>query len=115
MKANFFTLSSNEQLAIIRKASDKFDLPEIIIEKDLWICWVLEKLFSLPVQMVFKGGTSLSKVFGLIKRFSEDCDITIDYRNFQKDIDLSSLNRSQLKKLSDQLKEQIREYVGSVH
>lgn len=55
------------------------DVSDIVIEKDLWVCWLLEQLFTLPVQMVFKGATSLSKVFNIIKRFSEDCDITIDY------------------------------------
>lgn len=44
--------------------------------------------------MAFKGGTSLSKVFTLIKRFSEDCDVTIDYRNFQEEIDLEHTSRS---------------------
>jgi hypothetical protein len=55
----------------------------VIIEKDFWVCWILKRLFSDPVlsdQMVFKGGTSLSKVFGLIDRFSEDIDLILDWR-----------------------------------
>lgn len=50
------------------------------VEKDFWICWTLKHLFKLegiPV-LRFKGGTSLSKVFGLIDRLSEDIDISID-------------------------------------
>jgi hypothetical protein len=51
------------------------------VEKDFWVCWVLDALFNgLPVQgprLLFKGGTSLSKAFGLISRFSEDIDITV--------------------------------------
>ncbi|PYU24430.1 MAG: hypothetical protein DMG30_08640 [Acidobacteria bacterium] len=50
------------------------------IEKDFWICWTLKHLFTsegIP-ELRFKGGTSLSKVFGLIDRFSEDIDISID-------------------------------------
>jgi predicted nucleotidyltransferase component of viral defense system len=46
-----------------------------IVEKDFWVCWILKHLFAEPAlkgQMVFKGGTSVSKVFGLIDRFSED-------------------------------------------
>lgn len=57
-----------------------------IIEKDAWVCFVLERLFRLPLLrgegrepgIVFKGGTSLSKAFALIRRFSEDVDLTLD-------------------------------------
>jgi predicted nucleotidyltransferase component of viral defense system len=54
-----------------------------IVEKDFWVCWILKLLFAEPTlkdQMVFKGGTSLSKVFGLIDRFSEDIDLVLDWR-----------------------------------
>jgi hypothetical protein len=54
-----------------------------IVEKDFWVCWILKHLFAEPIlkdQMVFKGGTSLSKVFGLIDSFSEDIDLILDWR-----------------------------------
>ncbi|HKT98993.1 MAG TPA: nucleotidyl transferase AbiEii/AbiGii toxin family protein [Paraburkholderia sp.] len=51
------------------------------VEKDFWVCWILDALFNgLPAQgprLLFKGGTSLSKAFGLISSFSEDIDITV--------------------------------------
>jgi len=51
------------------------------VEKDFWVCWTLDALFNgLPAgtpRLLFKGGTSLSKSFGLIDRFSEDIDITV--------------------------------------
>jgi hypothetical protein len=53
----------------------------IIIEKDFWACWVLKQLFGLhdpPAGLVFKGGTSLSKVWGIINRFSEDVDLSFN-------------------------------------
>lgn len=56
-------------------------LPKPIIEKDFWVCWILARLFGLPdppAGLVFKGGTSLSKIWGLIDRFSEDVDLSID-------------------------------------
>ena len=81
-------------MALIRQAGDKFDIPDIIIEKDFWICWSFGKLFELPEKMAFKGGTSLSKVFGLIKRFSEDVDIIVDYSNFKKDLDFNHTIRA---------------------
>ena len=52
-----------------------------IVEKDFWVCWVLRRLFTLtnaPAGMIFKGGTSLSKVFNAIGRFSEDVDLSFD-------------------------------------
>lgn len=51
------------------------------VEKDFWVCWMFDVLFNgLPEnhpRLLFKGGTSLSKSFGLINRFSEDIDITV--------------------------------------
>jgi Nucleotidyl transferase AbiEii toxin, Type IV TA system len=51
------------------------------VEKDFWVCWTLDALFNGAAadgpRLLFKGGTSLSKAFGLISRFSEDIDITI--------------------------------------
>lgn len=51
-----------------------------IVEKDFWVCWTLKRLFTLanpPAGLIFKGGTSLSKVFGAIERFSEDVDLSL--------------------------------------
>lgn len=55
-----------------------------IVEKDFWVCWTLKRLFSLPgdnPSLVFKGGTSLSKIYQAIKRFSEDIDLSFDRRD----------------------------------
>ena len=52
-----------------------------MIEKDFWVCWTLNRLFTLPeppAKLLFKGGTSLSKVFGIIERFSEDVNLLFD-------------------------------------
>lgn len=51
-----------------------------IIEKDFWVCWILHRLFGIERHrgnLIFKGGTSLSKVFRAIQRFSEDIDLSI--------------------------------------
>lgn len=56
-------------------------LTRAIIEKDFWVCWTLKRLFMLsdtPAGLLFKGGTSLSKVFGVLERFSEDVDLSFD-------------------------------------
>lgn len=108
MNKNYFDLEPDDQRALLRVAEDKLGLSDTIIEKDLWLCWLLEELFALPLKMAFKGGTSLSKVFGLINRFSEDVDITIDYRNFVNEFNFEQASRSQIKKISENLKVQMK-------
>lgn len=74
-------LPQNERELFFRAAIDIKDMPFEIIEKDYWVVWVLKRLFSLEKMkpyLTFKGGTSLSKVYGLIDRFSEDIDLSIE-------------------------------------
>lgn len=62
-------------------AADKLGVSELIVEKDFWVVWILERLFALSPKLgpfTFKGGTSLSKGFKAIERFSEDIDISIE-------------------------------------
>ena len=76
----FTTLSKIERKNLIQKVAFELGMRFDIIEKDIWVCYVLEKLFSieeLKGKIVFKGGTCLSKAYGLIERFSEDIDLTI--------------------------------------
>ncbi len=113
MSKLFFDLPIPQQAALIRQAEYQLGLSEMVIEKDLWVCWLLEKVFALDIPMSFKGGTSLSKAYGLIKRFSEDVDITIDYRHFNPDLDLKNTSRSQIKKISENLKQKLQEYIQS--
>ena len=59
-----------------------------MLEKDVWVVWALETLFAAPVgsHLVFKGGTSLSKAYDVIARFSEDVDLTYDIRAIAPDL-----------------------------
>lgn len=109
MPESFFDLPKVEQKAILAVAEDRLGFPDHIIEKDLWVCWILEQLFMLPLKMAFKGGTSLSKVYRLIHRFSEDVDITIDYKNVLGEIDLQKISRSKLKQLEKDLKKHLKD------
>ena len=73
--------SPQERQIFFTEAEAVLGIPFAIIEKDFWVVWTLERLFSLgelKVHLTFKGGTSLSKVFGLIDRFSEDIDVSIE-------------------------------------
>lgn len=70
----------DDQLAYINEAAARRDVAAIIIEKDFWVCWTLRRLVETPglgEHLTFKGGTSLSKAYGIIDRFSEDIDLTI--------------------------------------
>lgn len=89
MTEAFLSLALSDRKEILETAASLLGRPASILEKDIWICWVLQTLFSIPDHhpMAFKGGTSLSKVYGIIDRFSEDIDITLDYRAFDTSFD----------------------------
>jgi hypothetical protein len=66
---------------VFRRVGEQRTLGAHIIEKDFWVCWLLRLIFTdaeFGGHLVFKGGTSLSKVFGVIQRFSEDIDLSVD-------------------------------------
>lgn len=76
----FARRADDDRLAFINEAAARRDVTPIIIEKDFWVCWTLRRLMEVPVlrdHLIFKGGTSLSKAYGIIERFSEDIDLTI--------------------------------------
>ncbi|UUD36578.1 nucleotidyl transferase AbiEii/AbiGii toxin family protein [Mycoplasmopsis citelli] len=107
----FFTLSEQEQNIAYEQAVSKWNLGEYILEKDLWVCIVLKYLFNdfkYKDYLVFKGGTSLSKAHNLIKRFSEDIDLSMDIRVLgYPDGELNkSKSNSQLKKFNKNIKEE---------
>lgn len=73
-----------ERQELFQQVAAERNLTAIVVEKDYWVCWTLGALFSGPLRdaMVFKGGTSLSKVYGAIQRFSEDIDICVNRAAF---------------------------------
>lgn len=79
MKLDFLKLPADERRLYIEQAATQRGLSPIIMEKDFWVCWLLSILFQSKFadSLVFKGGTSLSKVFGVIDRFSEDIDLSL--------------------------------------
>jgi hypothetical protein len=69
-----------ERSVFIQEAAARLGVLPVIVEKDYWVCWLLGKIFADPrwePHLVFKGGTSLSKVFNAIRRFSEDIDLSV--------------------------------------
>ena len=79
----FKKISKDDLQAIIRNAAERLGINEVIVEKDYWVCFVLNYLFTKSEwkdAFTFKGGTSLSKCYDLIKRFSEDIDLILDWQ-----------------------------------
>ena len=79
MKVAFLGLPESERRLYIEEAAARRSVSAVIIEKDFWVSWMLAVLFrsEFAGNLVFKGGTSLSKVFGAIDRFSEDIDLSL--------------------------------------
>ncbi len=94
----WFVISEKERLEIINQVSVRVGISPTAIEKDLWVIMVLNAIFQTEYKdhLIFKGGTSLSKDWNIIDRFSEDIDLAIDrsYFGFTGD-----LNKSQVRKL----------------
>jgi predicted nucleotidyltransferase component of viral defense system len=75
-------MPASERAELFAETADRKGLSDAIVEKDFWVCWVLKQLFSIEAlsgRLLFKGGTSLSKIFHAISRFSEDIDLAVDY------------------------------------
>ena len=104
----FLRLSMGDRRLACLQVEDRKHLQAVSVEKDFWVCWTLRELFSLPKAagwMTFKGGTSLSKAWGLIDRFSEDIDIVVgkDLLGFAGDAspDRASSNKQRKRRLDE--------------
>lgn len=120
MLKEYIHLSHKDQQEILRDYASESKKDPLIVEKDIWVCWVLKQLFEMPdrLNMAFKGGTSLSKVYSIIDRFSEDIDITLDYRQFNAfsdlNMDLNQLGRNARKRLDVALKLEVKTYTENI-
>ena len=120
----FQRLSAEERRQALRAVQAEGPHPAFLFEKDIWVVATLGVLFDAPFgqRLVFKGGTSLSKVWRAIRRFSEDIDITYDIRGFAPDLVAGACDealppsRSQEKRwtktIRSRLAEWVRETVG---
>jgi len=99
---DFRNLTKEQQIAVIEQLVNKMGLPAQAIEKDLWVTTFLQLIFSLPFadKLVFKGGTSLSKVWNVTERFSEDIDLAVDRELFDLNGDLTVRQIKKLRKQS---------------
>ncbi len=102
MNTTWLSLSKERRIEILNQATERTGLPSVAIEKDWWVTMALNASFSLPYRnnLVFKGGTSLSKGWNLIERFSEDIDLAIDRKFFGFEGDISKTQIKNLRKQS---------------
>lgn len=117
----FLQLPPGERKEALNLAAKASGVRSNLLEKDVWIVWTLETLFAAPFgeHLIFKGGTSLSKGYGIIKRFSEDVDITYDIREIIPDLvgereDALPPNRSQEKKWTDAVRKRLAQWAATI-
>jgi hypothetical protein len=113
------TLPGKERNELFTLTAQRMGLGSVaIIEKDFWVCWALKQIFEHPKLsklFIFKGGTSLSKVYGLIHRFSEDIDLVLDWRQVNEGKDpMAERSKRQQSKLNDNLNERAVTYIAEV-
>lgn len=107
-------LSNQDRSDIFRETASLMHTTNAIVEKDFWVVWVLDKLFSnakLGKILMFKGGTSLSKVFGLIERFSEDIDLILNWNLLTKENPYDDRSKNQQNKFNKSINEKAQKYI----
>lgn len=112
-------MTAKERADVFAETADRKTLAEAIVEKDFWVCWTLKQLFSIEAlagRLLFKGGTSLSKIFHAINRFSEDIDLAVDYVALgftgEKDPRREELSKTKRAAILDEMMTECRQYVG---
>jgi hypothetical protein len=116
MAENYLTLSRKERLDALGVASTQSGRPVHLLEKDIWVVWAIDGLFSSEFgkHLVFKGGTSLSKAYHIISRFSEDIDVTYDVRELIPELAADGAlpkTNSQARKWRDAIDEKLPTWV----
>ena len=115
----FLQLSTQDRRDALGVAADRSGRPTHLLEKDVWVVWALATLFAalLGEHLVFKGGTSLSKAYQVIRRFSEDVDLTYDIRAIAPDLvgdngEGLPKTRSEEKRWSSEVRRRLPEWVA---
>jgi len=113
-------MPARDRADLFTETAERKVLPEAIIEKDFWVCWMLKQLFSIDAlsgRLLFKGGTSLSKIFHAINRFSEDIDLAVDYEALgfkgERDPRRQDISKTRRAGILDEMITKCRRYIGS--
>ena len=102
---------------LFSETATKMDLTPVVAEKDFWVVWVLDKIFSDPElkdNLMFKGGTSLSKIYGLIERFSEDIDLILNWEILTNEDPQNNRSKGKQDKFNKELNVKAREYIEKI-
>jgi len=102
---------------LFSETAARMGMTPAVVEKDFWVTWVLDCLFRHPElarQLRFKGGTSLSKVYGLIERFSEDIDLILDWRVLAAEDPLATRSKTKQQKLNQAMEDAAVEYIAGM-
>lgn len=108
-------LSAAERNELFSQTAAQIGSTPAVVEKDFWVSWVLKRLFEdskLAPLIVFKGGTSLSKVYGLIDRFSEDIDLVLDWRQLTDEDPFAQRSNTAQDKFNKMMLAETAAYVG---
>lgn len=113
-------LSVDDRAALFGETAAARGVADTIIEKDFWVCWTLKRLFALQKEdaptLIFKGGTSLSKAFGAIRRFSEDIDLSFDRADLgysgERDPEKEGISKKQAAKLIEDLVSDVEKHIA---
>jgi hypothetical protein len=115
----FLLLPVADRREALNFAADQSGRPAHLLEKDVWVVWALAALYgsALGEHLVFKGGTSLSKAYGVIRRFSEDVDLTYDIRAIAPDLvdgngEALPRTRSEENRWSSEVRKRLPEWVA---
>jgi nucleotidyltransferase AbiEii toxin of type IV toxin-antitoxin system len=108
-------LSEEERSDLFNQTATNRGMTPAIVEKDFWVSWVLKGLYEhkeLSQLLMFKGGTSLSKAYNLIERFSEDIDLILDWRGLSKEDPLAERSNTQQAKLNEAIREKSYAFIN---
>ena len=119
MPESWFALSRADQAEALEVAAGRTGRPAHLLEKDIWVVWALSAIYgsALADTLTFKGGTSLSKVYKIIDRFSEDIDLTCDIRALVPDLlqggNPLPASASQEKKVTSAIRARLPHWIAS--
>jgi hypothetical protein len=108
-------LAAGQRRELFAEAAARRGMTPAVVEKDFWVTWMLDRLFADPQLaelLMFKGGTSLSKAYGLIERFSEDIDLILDWRVLSNDDPLGERSRTKQGKLNADIDQRALDFIA---
>lgn len=108
-------LNDQQRAELFQETAAVKGMTPAVVEKDFWVSWILGRLYQdddLTRQLMFKGGTSLSKVYDLIERFSEDIDLILDWREVTADDPMAERSKTKQDALNQKINDKAQNYIA---